>query len=289
MGGSRDSRDRTWTKGERDSTRFHRNQGKPAASLDDPSPPVLRAYIADQICWWCDTGPWKCLAAHTFHAHGIKAADLRRLAFLFKTATICSEALSENYRARALASGRLPGRSETPKKRVYSEAGRESGRKRLQAWRDRVGPEEVERQRRRAYAAQRTLYAKPHPCTRQGCERIVPRASRKTCSPECRRKIRQANQLRGAAMARARRGTHCGVTGCGGVFKGRGLCTRHLVQQRKGKMIMTATLYKDIRPGQHLCRNPGCDNIVLAKKVATCSRACFKQRMRKLGLSRLAA
>lgn len=197
MTGSRNARDHTWTKGERDSTRRNRDRGHLPTRLDDPPPSLLRVYIADQVCWWCGAGPWSSLAGHTAHAHGIRAADLRRLAGFFKHTPVCSEALSD-YRS-ALSVTHLPKRSKTPKKRVMSEAGKESGRKRLQAWRDRVGPKEVRRQLQKAAVVSHRRYAKPHPCTAPSCSKVLPTARRSVCSPKCRREVRQVTGRKSAS------------------------------------------------------------------------------------------
>ena len=45
---------------------------------------------------------------------------------------------------------------------------------------------------------------RPHPCT-NGCGQVVPVATRRTCSPLCRREVRQKTQLKSAATRAARK------------------------------------------------------------------------------------
>jgi hypothetical protein len=62
---------------------------------------VLRRSIEAHLCAWCERGPFKNLARHTYVAHGISGRELRELASLPATATICSPELSSTAR-RAL-------------------------------------------------------------------------------------------------------------------------------------------------------------------------------------------
>jgi len=77
-----------------------RDAQKRDTKLGNPTREEMRECIKSQWCWWCDSGPWKCLAAHTSKAHGIYATDIRELAYLFKSSSICSPEHSANARAR---------------------------------------------------------------------------------------------------------------------------------------------------------------------------------------------
>lgn len=181
---SRDQRDRTWTHAQRDSTlRNHRLQRKRATRLGDPAGQELLEYLKDGFCWWCQTGPWKMLAGHTSHTHGVTAADIRRIAGLFKHTSICSPEHSLACSYRAQCQNLSPNFvSVKGHKKVLSEAGRISQVQRLLLG---SSPE----QRLRASHIAALKHRKPHPCP--VCGVIVPTSSRKTCSPECRKIIRQ--------------------------------------------------------------------------------------------------
>lgn len=71
---------------------------------------------------------------------------------------------------------------------------------RLAAWQERVGPTEVARQRQRAGKARADQNRQPHYCT-NGCGTLIPSATPKTCSPECRREVRQRT-IRAALLSR---------------------------------------------------------------------------------------
>lgn len=61
---------------------------------------------------------------------------------------------------------------------------------RLARYSESIGPDGAAEQRRRANAAAVAVTRKPHYCT-AGCGRLLPRANPKTCSPECRKVVRQ--------------------------------------------------------------------------------------------------
>jgi len=181
----RDQRDRTWTHGQRDATlRIHRlNKKGPPARLDDPTVEQLRECIRDGYCWWCDSGPWKVLAGHTSKAHGITAAELRRLAYLYKDTSICSPehryACTQRPQTIHL-SPKFVRKAGVP--RVLSERGRIEATARLIA----VSNDD---QRRKAGQKAARKTRKPHPCP--VCGTMLPTAHPITCSPECRKVVRQ--------------------------------------------------------------------------------------------------
>ncbi|MBA7574434.1 hypothetical protein ES708_16240 [subsurface metagenome] len=189
---SRGQRDRTWTHGQRDSTlRNHRLQRKRASRLGDPTREELLECLKDGFCWWCQTGPWKMLAGHTSKAHGITAVEIRHLAFLFKHTSICSKECSTACSKRVQNINLSPNFvSVKGHKKVFSEAGRISEIKRLLAG-------SSNEQRLRASKINALKHSKPHPCP--VCGRKVPTSFPITCSPECRKVIRQRTALISAA------------------------------------------------------------------------------------------
>lgn len=66
-----------------------------------PSKEALRAAIESQTCPWCGRGPFKRLAGHTNKEHGIDRVELRDLAGLPRSSSVCSPESSEASR-RAL-------------------------------------------------------------------------------------------------------------------------------------------------------------------------------------------
>jgi hypothetical protein len=89
-----------------------------------PSQHALREFIESQTCPWCAAGPFQVLATHTFKVHGVSAAELRDLAGLTRSASVCSEThaamCADRGRGRPLADSAYT----TPRRpRTYSEAG----------------------------------------------------------------------------------------------------------------------------------------------------------------------
>jgi hypothetical protein len=70
---------------------------------EDVPPELLRNYIAQQTCWICGRGDWKALSGHLVKAHGLPAAQVREMAYMFKTERLISSDLSERMAASALA------------------------------------------------------------------------------------------------------------------------------------------------------------------------------------------
>lgn len=67
----------------------------PVAKLDEET---IRNFIDSQICPWCGGGPYKVLAMHTSNRHGVSGDELRYMAGLPKSASICSPEVSEQSR-----------------------------------------------------------------------------------------------------------------------------------------------------------------------------------------------
>lgn len=58
----------------------------------------IRSIVAAGMCPWCDKGPWLSIARHTNSAHGVDRKQLRELAGLPWTASICSPEVSARRR-----------------------------------------------------------------------------------------------------------------------------------------------------------------------------------------------
>lgn len=69
---------------------------------------------------------------------------------------------------------------------------------RLSAYYENIGPKAAAAQRRAANTAAVLKTRKPHYCT-AGCGSLIARASPRTCSPECRRRVRQETARRALA------------------------------------------------------------------------------------------
>lgn len=114
---------------------------------------AVRLFIEAQLCPWCEEGPYKILASHTHRAHGISADELRELAGVTKTTSICDPDHSENCRERQRGKA-LPATSKPRKRNTYNSAGLAVQRAKLAAARS------PEQQRAAAAAsAARTLAA----------------------------------------------------------------------------------------------------------------------------------
>ncbi len=148
--------------------------------LDNPSREEMRECIKDQWCWWCDKGPWKNLAAHTSKAHFIMAADIRELAYLFKTAVICSpeHSLVASIHFKKLEGmgllNRRPGQAARP--HILSTAGHDAV----------VALSKIQIRKpafRKAFTEQNELQKRPHLCG--VCGTLIPTSKPIHCSPEC--------------------------------------------------------------------------------------------------------
>jgi hypothetical protein len=164
------------------------------AEPDDLSPidpDVLRAYIAAQQCPWCLRTGFQVLARYTQAAHGVDRWELRALAGITYSASVCapevSERLAEVGRERSpamLAAMRVHAR----KPHRVSAAGRAINTAKIKA----AWSPEVQRKGTDASAA---AHRKPHLCT-GGCGRMIMTSTPATCSPECRRAVQAANLAR---------------------------------------------------------------------------------------------
>ncbi|MEU3160025.1 hypothetical protein ABZ753_21580 [Streptomyces griseoincarnatus] len=121
--------------------------------ISEPTREQVRAGIEAQMCPWCGNGPFKILALHTTRLHGVDRFQLRDLAGLTYSTSICAPEVAEERREIVRRSGRVlvsPGRGV---KRRLSEAAKETARRKLEAARS-------DEQRRAATAAAQTPEAR---------------------------------------------------------------------------------------------------------------------------------
>lgn len=76
--------------------------GQASGSDGDVDQALMRELIAAQTCAWCGREGLRSLANHTVLVHGIRAADLRRMAGLPAGAALCSTLLSDRHRELAV-------------------------------------------------------------------------------------------------------------------------------------------------------------------------------------------
>lgn len=204
---SRQKSYRPWTAGQRDSTlrnnRLDENAKKQKRlgvkyfKNENPPPEILKKAIQDGYCPWCDIDGWKVLSLHTSWSHGISAAEIREMAGLYKNTPTCLKEVSE-YRAKLPHSKINIKKAQVapkPKTKVLSEAGKKSARERLDKCRS-------QEQRILAARAAKEKLSKPHPCP--VCGKILPKAYPIACSPECRKILLRAAQLK-ATQSRIRK------------------------------------------------------------------------------------
>lgn len=155
---------------------------------DDPTPEKMRECLKEGYCWWCNTGGWTMLAGHTSRIHGISAEDMRELALVSKNYPTCTPSYSYILSLRPQNIPNLLKAQAAPraKHHTYGTAGLISAREKIAKI---SGPEQ--RSRAGLKAAEKTR--KPHPCP--ACGKILPTSTPKTCSPECRKVIRQRTAL----------------------------------------------------------------------------------------------
>lgn len=97
----------------------------------EPTREQIQAGIEAQICPWCDAGPFKILASHTTRLHGVDRFQLRDLAGLTYSASVCAPEVADERREIVRRSGRVlvsPGKGI---KRNLSEAAKEIARRKL--------------------------------------------------------------------------------------------------------------------------------------------------------------
>lgn len=68
----------------------------------DPTPEIIRQCIEQQYCWICDKDGWKALSQHLVKKHGLLAAEVREMAYMFKYERLISDELSEAISKDAL-------------------------------------------------------------------------------------------------------------------------------------------------------------------------------------------
>jgi predicted nucleic acid-binding Zn ribbon protein len=163
----------------------------PPVRLDNPSQEEMRECIKDGYCWWCGRGGWKSLSLHT-RSHGIFAKDIRELAGLYKHIPTCLPELS--YKMSLLPCNKLnlikAQNAPKNKHKVMSEAGRKSAIMRLKRF---ITPE----MRHKASLIAAEKHRKPHQCPI--CGVIIQTSYPITCSPKCRKIIRQRTAIKTAS------------------------------------------------------------------------------------------
>lgn len=244
-----DSPSRKWIGTKRGKQRLSTLQANKLAQKKDTRPGVpsreeMREYIKDQWCWWCDSGPWKCLSAHTSKAHGILGADIREFAYLFKRAVICSPEHSHAAGVRfdkleKMGLLRRPcGKSGVT--HVLGTAGRDavvaSSKKTVRSLAFRKGFAEYNERAKR-----------PHPCP--GCGKMMPSSKPVCCSKECTKKASRWRRGVGSNPALSKKRKHLYAT---------------------GQLIP----YNPMPPKPHNC--PICGTLIKYSHPVTCSPECAK-------------
>jgi hypothetical protein len=161
-----------------------------AEAVHSPSPEAIRACIGAQECPFCGRGPFKLLAQHTRWSHGIGTRDLRDMAGLNYTVSICSPEHSQKLSERSHITD--PDRREA-RIRMLALARKRGGgyhqspasRKMLAERMNRIRPLAFTPESLEKRTAQRR---KPHPCP--VCGTVVPTSQPICCSDECRSKNR---------------------------------------------------------------------------------------------------
>ncbi len=143
----------------------------------DPSPEIIRAYIAQQQCWICGKGGWVALNQHLVKKHGLPSAQVREMAYMLKRERLISPELSEFISKDAL---RRFGAKKYTKKKGEKMAPKIMSRKATDILRQRVT--EI----RPLAAISQRKRREPHPCPL--CGRVI-----ETSRPlYCRRCVRIA-------------------------------------------------------------------------------------------------
>ncbi len=143
----------------------------------DPSPDIIRNYIAQQQCWLCGKGSWVSLSQHLLKKHGLPASQVREMAYMLKRERIISDELSERFSEIALV--------KFGKRRHILVSGEPQPAKILSAKaRDKL-KSRIKEMRPLAAIAQRQR-RKPHFCSE--CGKLIETARPVHCSPECAHK-----------------------------------------------------------------------------------------------------
>lgn len=166
--------------------------------LKDPTLEELRGCIRDGYCWWCNKGGWKNLALHTYHAHGINAAELKELAFLYKHDPTCSHEFSDKIRNVAKKNHyhhNLIDKNYAPH-RIMSPAGK-AQRNRMREETKSKRAITLSKTRQRLFAEGKLNNNNPaHPHACRICGAMIPTARPRLCSKECRAKAWQEAQVK---------------------------------------------------------------------------------------------
>lgn len=210
--------------------------------MDDPKPEILRAYIEAQQCWWCGKGGWKSLPQHTCKAHGISAAELRELAYMYKSEPVTSKELRDEMSQRTLARkddwrGSLEVRSRPV--RVHSTKGKDELRARTEVLREKYKDIRIEKTSR------------PHKC--RICGTVIPKSTPRLCSEECR--LTERHQAKPPEM-----GAKISAT-------------------RKERIAAGLITFQPEAPKAHPC--PICGTWIPRSVPATCSPECAKALTRQ--------
>lgn len=251
--------------------------------LDEPTPEELRQAIQDARCWWCDREGFKSLASHTSAVHGIDRHQLRDMAGLFESTSVCSP----EYRAECASRAKqhpIPPRLTLVRgtKKRLNTAARAAVTARLLA----VSSDE---QRRAANRAAVAISSKPRACTI--CGTVMPTSKRPVCSVACRIEAHRRNAAHtvsitsheqfvknGLANGALTRKPHpCRVCGTMIPKSLPVLCSRacYAVDQAERNRRMMA-----VRPKKppRLCEQPGCEQPYIA-------RGCCERHYYRLFLS----
>ena len=183
---------------------FERDRGTETATPEQPPEDLLREAIAQGFCWWCGKEGMKSLAGHTSQAHGVDRFMLRDWAGMLMHQPV-SPALSTQCRERAIESGlvkQVRTGSGRKKKKKMTTAGKRINREKILA----ASSDETRRAASQIRAAKYFIVRPCNECgtliTKRPSQRTEWKGARLTCSPECRKVIRQRTQLLGAATRR---------------------------------------------------------------------------------------
>ena len=140
----------------------------------DPSPETIRRYIEQQTCWICGKDGWKALSQHLVKKHGLPAAEVREMAYMFKRERLISDELSEVISKDALR--RFGKRRHIPIRGVSSPKGILS-RKQKDILKNRI------KKIRPLAALSQRKRRRPHSCP--VCDKLVLTSKPLHCSSEC--------------------------------------------------------------------------------------------------------
>ena len=96
---------------------------------ENPSPEKIRKFLAADSCPFCGRGPYKVVAGHVLRTHGVSARELRDLAEIKWSESICSTEHAEKMRVLAKENDRVEsmrGKQRSGRSNPVSAAGRKS-------------------------------------------------------------------------------------------------------------------------------------------------------------------